>query len=114
MSAREVIAGVLRAHGGHISGNEDKILAALAAAGLVVVEWQPIETAPRDGRPILIARHMGEFGWVRGWAHWEDVRGISGWIARGFFEHPGVLGLTAPTHWMPLPAPPAASKEPGA
>jgi predicted CoA-binding protein len=32
MSAREVIAAVLIRNGGHISGNEDKILAALDAA----------------------------------------------------------------------------------
>lgn len=69
-------------------------------------EWQSIETAPKDGTPILVARQHKAFGWVRGWARWEDVRGISGWISRGFFPIPGELGLAHPTHWMPLPEPP--------
>ena len=69
-------------------------------------EWQPISTAPRDGTPILIARKDETFGWVRGWATWVDVRGISGWLSHGFCEIPGNLGLAHPTHWMPLPEPP--------
>ena len=69
-------------------------------------EWQPIETAPKDGTPIIVARHMPSWGWVRGWATWESVCGISGWLSRGFFNPPGELGLAHPTHWMPLPEQP--------
>lgn len=82
---------------------------AAAAPLLVAEEWRPIETAPKDGTPILVTRHDETFGWVRGWAQWESERGISGWVARGFFAIPGVLGLANPTHWQHLPAPPIAA-----
>lgn len=76
------------------------------------MEWLPIETAPKDGTPIQVARWMDIFGgtWVRGWARWESAffhdKDIGGWIAHGYFEPPGELGLAHPTHWMPLPDPP--------
>lgn len=70
--------------------------------------WRPIETAPKDGRPVLLGRDMGDpWGWVTGWGEWFDHNGISGWVTRGgFYEPPGVLGLGDPTHWAPLPTPP--------
>jgi hypothetical protein len=74
------------------------------------MEWQPIETAPKDGRLILLADYSGyaELG--------ED--GI--WIASGRWlpeadpERFGVPGhwtdgvefLYRPEYWMPLPTPP--------
>jgi hypothetical protein len=61
-------------------------------------DWQPIETAPKDGTRVLT------FGPDRIVTAYFDpgVRGHerefpAGW--RGAFE---------PTHWMPLPAPPEA------
>jgi len=63
-------------------------------------EWQPIETAPKDGTEILIfvdghreVSHFeaGETGWP-----WVDYSGTSAWR------------IDLPTHWMPLPAPPAS------
>lgn len=72
-------------------------------------EWKPIETAPRDGTPILVARLDKAFGWVRGWSRWSGACGIYGWVSHGFFDVPGCLGLAHPTHWMPLPAPPEAA-----
>lgn len=59
-------------------------------------EWQPIETAPKDGRKLLM--------WHPGMAlgalvlFWMD----------GYWREPAnSLGLkTTPTHWMPLPDPP--------
>lgn len=53
--------------------------------------WQPIESAPMDGRAVILA-HMGGKPYIGKWCHdtWVDERGLS----RG------------PSHWRPLPAPP--------
>jgi len=70
-------------------------------------EWQPIETAPKDGEPILVwAPNWGAHGghvvarwWVRS----------SGWIVDEWDrDPPGYVDATTldPAHWMPLPAPP--------
>ncbi len=72
-------------------------------------EWQPIETAPRDGTVVLLGRDVGEpWGFVRGYGHFEGKADelISGWLSYGLYDPPGNLGLGNPTHWMPLPAPP--------
>lgn len=88
-------------------------------------DWQPIETAPRDGTPLLL--------YVPGCNSWNRKRGMpdimtgiwddgysqmdAGWygdlgdIDHGYestgacFEH---IRLS-PTHWMPLPKPPEPS-----
>lgn len=49
------------------------------------MNWQPIETAPRDGTWMLVA-----CGWRR---EGEDAIG-------------GTIRWDIPTHWMPLPPPP--------
>lgn len=72
-------------------------------------DWRSIETAPRDGTPILVARHMREFGWIRGWAQWQSLEFAGydgGWVSYGMFEPFGNLGLAEPTHWQPIPEPP--------
>lgn len=62
------------------------------------MDWQPIETAPKDGTVILIGAHLGiDIGL---WADW-----LNGWIdeAQSGYHDPNW-----PTHWMPLPNPPSA------
>ncbi len=74
------------------------------------MDWQPIETAPRDGTPVLVfSPHVplsdptnvavGKFetyGEVSWWAYCESVLAdITGQIE------------PEPTHWMPLPKPPS-------
>lgn len=71
-------------------------------------EWQPIETAPRDGTPILgwnstfgaretksITYLPGSPGHADGrtdrWWNWEEMHRVTRWH---------------PTHWMPLPEAP--------
>ena len=61
-------------------------------------QWQPIETAPRDGAQILAygahQHYPEEYTTKIQW--WSD--GINGWGATGV--------SIIPTHWMPLPKPP--------
>lgn len=73
------------------------LLASPAAVG-----WLPIETAPKDGARILLflPNQLGDSVWTGLWAE--------GWhVSYGKAER-------EPTHWMPLPSPPAiASQEVG-
>lgn len=64
--------------------------------------WQPIETAPTDGTPLLLfARSKNARAPIRivGW-FLADI----GWI-EGCFVPNQPIGIV-PTHWMPLPRPP--------
>lgn len=72
------------------------------------MDWQPIETAPKDGTTVLLFSNKNGLNWnVVGYGFWEGGEDIiSGWISFGFTEPAGNLGLAAPSHWMPLPAPP--------
>jgi len=79
-------------------------------------EWQPIETAPRDGTPVLL--WAVREGWEdRGPCRicgWGDEYGWSLYGAAGAEPFAGMprnnrvqrLDQCQPTHWMPLPAPP--------
>jgi hypothetical protein len=55
------------------------------------MNWQPIETAPKDGEILLFGSAYGGAldYWLGQWCgnHWEDRDGF----------------YLAPTHWMPLP-----------
>ena len=65
------------------------------------MEWQPIETAPRDGRRILLNRRR----------HGVDRVELGKWMifARSamfcydFPYHMNSVTKIQPTHWMPLP-----------
>jgi len=62
-------------------------------------EWQPIETAPKDGSEILLwhgRRNIG--GWQE---HHHDMRHPQRpcWVINGGY-------VVSPTLWMPLPEPP--------
>ncbi len=61
------------------------------------MEWQPIETAPKDRRILL---WNGDF--IASGAY-------EGGVIDGFIMHRDVdddWSIDEPTHWMPLPAPP--------
>lgn len=79
----------------------DALVSAYRAGRLVVDEgWQPIETAPRDGRVVL--------GY---WA--EDRVETIQFQFRSFVYSADGDGWTdrGPTHWRPLPAPPKGEDE---
>lgn len=62
--------------------------------------WQPMETAPKDGRTILAARFSdnGELCWVVA-ARYDESEGCVPEFIDLFEEGT----LDAPTHWIPLP-----------
>ncbi len=73
------------------------------------MEWQPIETAPKDGTYILAFENfevagplMCVMGWTDTGEHIEHDSITEGWTKEGS----GYLGECNPTHWMPLPEPP--------
>jgi hypothetical protein len=96
------VAAVLRA--GHPAAQREAVSAALSAARAALVpQWQPIETAPKDGTPILLAPSM--------YPNRRPVIGAWQQIAVGLFcwvdlENGHHNGFWHPTDWMPLPAAP--------
>lgn len=90
-------------------GNIPSCLKAAFDAYEAASGWQPIEAAPKDGTPIL-AYERGEVHQ----AAWGDallarmVNGrsvpVCGWMTRDSTAQKN------PTHWRPLPTPPALSK----
>lgn len=70
-------------------------------------QWLPIESAPRDGTAILVS-----LSWVDSCPEFFDIRVYrwhspwKEWVQSGpLFRHDEVK----PTHWMPLPEPPAVA-----
>jgi hypothetical protein len=75
-----------------------------------VSEWQPIETAPKDGTEVLL---FGPDGMdIAAWQPETEDEFESGVIVApgfdaGFFGRVYAAGCNeAPTHWMPLPEAP--------
>ena len=80
-------------------------------------EWQPIETAPKDGTSVLLCQAFdadgkpirdkawGLFVQVAAW--WDEQE----WIV--YCSTPSEPSLHFdPTHWQPLPAPPQTEGKP--
>ena len=65
-----------------------------AERGLKPLEWQPIETAPKDGTAILIY-HQNAY-----------TQAVAAPVIDGWFVPRGGP-VKNPTHWQPLPTPPA-------
>lgn len=87
--------------------------------------WRPIETAPKDGRPILVwwagqptmARYSATTEYVYetvGWGPFRrqkliEQRGTPAFHAAMYIARDAAWGIfekIGPTHWMPLPESP--------
>lgn len=63
--------------------------------------WLTIDSAPRTGARIRVAREDVDFGIIEGTAAWKPEFG-GGWLARGDGRAVADgLGLAHPTHWLP-------------
>lgn len=87
-----------------------------AAEARPMSEWQPIETAPRDGEKILVSTDSGSINVVR-WsdeAEFEQCSTAPGWQIWACEDcwYSVALEFSEATHWMPLPPPPSSRGEP--
>ena len=85
----------------------------LAKAGQRVAKWQPISTAPKDEEVFIGAFIDGEFRFGKAVCFYEHGNEFEGEFYRGWFwSIDDVCESVAdcPTHWMPLPKPPAMSQ----
>lgn len=77
---------------------------------------QPIETAPKDGRQLLLFSYRRTWGTVGGKVervYWLSWAGLGFWVKDldNWNEGSRIQGLREPTHWVPLPETPKLPKE---
>jgi hypothetical protein len=97
--------------------NTDHAMAKGIAKGALTMEWQPIETAPKDGTWVLCyglahdedASEPRIFTAV--WTNWRNGKKLKNWWWQFAWFDGGYYGECEPTHWMPIPAPPQVSHE---
>lgn len=116
-----------QAHTGAVSATYRDMLAAAptptVAADAAAPNWQPIETAPKTRRTLLLgySNSAGKWRTVRGqWMsadyiaeYWEDPDDVEpGWFetSAAADDVPNCWGIE-PTHWMPLPAAPQGAAQ---
>lgn len=85
--------------------------------------WMPIETAPKDGRVLLLGYYNAHGNWrtLRGeWvsadqiAEYWDEEAEPGWYETSVeAEDPPNAWATNPTHWRTMPAPAARARQEG-
>jgi hypothetical protein len=73
---------------------------------LLAQGWEPIETAPKDGTHVLVYARLGHNGKVRRSRHGCFVNVAHFEPSWGWLTSPSDYQIK-PTHWRPLPAPPA-------
>jgi hypothetical protein len=94
------------------------------------MEWQPIESAPKDGTDILvyyecatvpivhIAFYRGKDEWESSGKYcggWNSLEEWEGWwsYTTNSISQDKLIGFSEPTHWMPLSKPPEADSNRG-
>lgn len=68
-----------------------------------MTHWQPIESAPTDGTPILVTVAGGAYHASK--AHWDER-----WRTWAVTDAPSYKLEMTPTHWMRLPEPPISTE----
>lgn len=71
-------------------------------------EWQPIETAPQDGTPVLAC--FGGYTFPVRWMLSPMHKNLWGWHVLPW-EPVSFVMVVQPTVWQPLPPPPPRVKE---
>lgn len=80
-------------------------------------EWQPIETAPKDGTLVLLldGRMVVAGCWNAafndGWCFWDGYGVSSDDDEANVVELNSWIPGFGPSHWMPLPSPPINTEE---
>ena len=69
------------------------------------MEWQPRETAPRDGQQVIVWCADGQAAIAE---YYQAPDGFCGWEAGHTAEGKRMILSYPVTHWMPLPPPPGA------
>lgn len=75
--------------------DHEAMRAAIAVANAAA--WQAIDTAPKDGTPILVCISGAQY-----WPDKAEYRTGFGWVYPCQKHGPSL----PPTHWQPLPTPP--------
>ncbi len=70
------------------------------------MDWQPIDTAPKDGRKFLFAEKGGRIQVGRFDSQWGEIPEVYVCLTSMGGWHPSI----DPTHWMPLPDPPSVQE----
>ena len=76
-------------------------------------QWQPIESAPKDGTRIMLWEQYSDVPFVGWWvpSAWtvshEHVDAVGGWEGAIVVDR---IEQKFITHWMPLPQPPQVTK----
>jgi hypothetical protein len=68
-----------------------------------MTDWQPIETAPKDGTWLLVGEHRYAHPFVARWTE-HPTGGYWQQDNQGVWDDD--MGYWQPTHWQPLPVPP--------
>lgn len=70
--------------------------------------WRPINSAPKDGKAILIGHADGWVNEAR-WIEYDRIAGNGGgWFDANTHPTDATDGESRPSHWMPLPEPPSS------
>jgi hypothetical protein len=73
------------------------------------MDWQHMETAPRDGTEVLILEMLGDGNWLNYVVYWDSD--CDTWIDPGLPYDHGDQTLHNPDFWAEIPPPPMEAVE---